>query len=78
MTDDPRHQSTLTPAQLRVLRFCAVQAKWVSLHEIDAIYCLEADDVLVVPSLVERKLLDHHAGMQAVRINTSGKVLAGE
>jgi hypothetical protein len=71
-------RTTLTTEQLRVLKFCARSPGWISLLELETIKLLEPDDVVTVPSLVERNLLRHEAVIQAVAITPAGQVLADE
>lgn len=66
--------SGLTLAQLRILEYCGIDWRWISLKELDE--ALPPDDIVVVPSLVERRLLEHRAGLRTVRITQAGMVLA--
>jgi hypothetical protein len=68
----------LTAAQLQVLRFCARFPGWLSLTEIERHRLLEDDDVLTVPSLIERHLLRYNPALTAVLITPAGEVLADE
>lgn len=72
--------TTLTEPQRRVLDFCVKTAggKWVTFEEMDSIRLLDDDDVLAVPSLVERQLLEHRILLRAVRATEAGKVIANE
>jgi hypothetical protein len=69
----------LTPAQRRVLSFCARNPVWHSLLELDRIRLLKTDDVLVVPSLIELGYLRHNMALRAVQITYTGQcvILAG-
>ena len=67
----------LTQAQARVLIFCANFPYWHLLTELDLIKLLDPDDVLTVPSLIERKLL-RYWDIGAVTITSAGQVLAEE
>jgi len=70
----------LTSAQERVLTFLDKYAanRWVSLVELDQIRLLEADDVLTIPSLIEKKLLLYLEAIRAVTLTAAGAVLADE
>jgi hypothetical protein len=75
----PKNQPT--EAQLRVLRFCAAARRngspgWVFLVQIESVVFLEDDDVIVVPSLVERGWLYHDKNNSAVRITPAGAAVA--
>lgn len=63
--------SELTPEQQRVLAYCADQAGWTSLVELERM--LEPDDVLTVPSLVEAGLLEHRVTLGTVRATEAGR-----
>lgn len=67
-----------TEAQARVLRFLAAYPAWHTLTELDQLRVLQDDDVLCIPSLIERGLVDHQLALGAVRINPAGHVIAGE
>jgi hypothetical protein len=45
--------TSLTPAQLRLLRFLAVDSGWHYTGELERTKLLELDDIVVLPSLVE-------------------------
>ncbi len=67
----------LTDQQRRVLDFCVNTAhgEWVGLIVLESVRLLENDDVLTVPSLVERQLLEHNNSVQAVRATEAGKII---
>lgn len=77
MTDSP-DQSPTTAAQRRVLAFLARFPTYHALVELDQIRLLERDDILVLPSLLERGWIDHNVRLGAYRINAAGKVIAKE
>ena len=52
--------------------------RWFNLVELDQIRLLERDDVVVLPSLIERGLVWHLASIQAVALTPAGSVLADE
>jgi hypothetical protein len=52
--------------------------RWFALVELDQIRLLEPDDVVVLPSLIERKLVMHLATIQAVALTASGTTLADQ
>ena len=68
----------LTEAQKRVLLHLAKYPRWHSLVDLDQIRLLDPDDVLVVPSLIERGLVMHFPRHKAVAISESGQVIADE
>lgn len=65
-----------TPAQVRVLRFLAAYPTWHALIELDQIRLLESDDVLCIPSLIERHLVVKHRVELMVRITPAGQAIA--
>lgn len=68
----------LTPAQGRILAHLDAYPKWHTLLELEGIKLLEADDVLTVPSLIERKLVYYMAALRAVAITPAGEIIAQE
>jgi len=61
----------LTPVQFRVLRYCAFDGRWISLRELND--ALQTDDVVAVPSLIQRGLLEHEFRLRTVRITEKGR-----
>lgn len=71
MTERP-----LTEAQSRLLAHLDTYPRWHTLLELDAILLLHEDDVVTVPSLVERGLIYHMRSLKAVAISPAGAVAA--
>lgn len=69
----PQSANPLTPSQVRVLRFCTKYPEWHTLLELDSIRLLSADDIVVVPSLIELGYLRHNAVLRAVQITYFGQ-----
>ena len=71
--------TNLTFTQKRLLMFMGQWGpKWFPLVEIDQIRLLEDDDVLAIPSLIERGLVMHLAAIHAVALTAAGAVIADE
>lgn len=68
----------LTEAQGRLLAFLDAYPRWHTLADLDGIKLLEDDDVLTVPSLVERGLIYYLPTLRAVAITPSGEDAAQE
>ena len=69
----------VTEAQARLLAHMdAYGPRWFSLVDLDQIRLLEPDDVLVVPSLIERGLVTHMASIRAVALTAAGAALADQ
>lgn len=64
----------LTPSQRRVLTLLNKHACWQGLLELDSIKFLEIDDIVVVPSLIERELVEYFPAARAVRITRAGQI----
>ena len=62
----------LTYAQRRILVTLADSGRWMSLIELERLWSCEADDVLVVPSLLEDGLVEHRNDTASVRITRDG------
>ena len=65
----------LTGTQRRILEYRGIDGRWISLKELDD--ALRVDDIVAVPSLIERGLIEHRVGMGTVRITLRGKEVAG-
>ena len=69
----------LTDAQKRLLTFMDARgSQWFTLVELDQTRLLEPDDVVTIPSLVERQLLMHMPALKTVALTASGTILADE
>jgi hypothetical protein len=69
----------LTDAQKRVLRFMGPYgSRLFSLLELENIRLLQDDDVVVVPSLIEKGLVKCVGGRSVVALTPSGVVIANE
>ena len=69
----------VTEAQARLLAFMDAHGpRWFTLIELDQIRLLEPDDVVVLPSLIERRLVMHMPAMKAVALSAAGATLADE
>jgi hypothetical protein len=71
-------QRPLTDGQKRLLRFLAKYPEWHSFTSLELIRLLKTDDFIVVPSLIEMKLVEHNSKIKAVRITAAGRVIAEE
>ncbi len=65
---------SLTPEELRVLRYCAQWPHWLSLLELSVV--LHPDDIVTVPSVVERGVLAQHARLRISWATAEGRVAA--
>ena len=65
----------LTGAKRRILAYLGLGGRWISLKELDE--ALRADDIVTVPSLIERGLIEHRVGRGTVRIAAEGKQALG-
>ena len=71
--------ASLTASQLRVLTFMREEGSgWVTLTVLDQSRILEDDDVLTIPSLIERGFLAHRPEWQLVSLTPAGQVFADE
>ena len=69
----------VTEAQARLLAHLdAYGPRWFHLVELDQVRLLEPDDVVVLPSLIERGLVMHMASIRAVALTAAGTTLADE
>lgn len=76
---DTSETANLTDPQKRVLAFMdEFGPRWFTLTELDQIRLLQADDVVTIPSLIERHLVRHLPALQAVTLTAAGAVVADE
>lgn len=62
----------LTPAQVRILRYLEQSPGWRALEEIERVRFLDVDDLVVVPSLIERGYVQHTYRIKAVALTAMG------